>query len=65
MQFIKTEASPLGIQGSNEHTLAENGADLVEVQQLADHHDINTTLEYRNTRKSDQKNAVDVLDDLI
>lgn len=45
--------------------LLENDADLVEVQHLADHDDINTTLSYRNTRRAKQKNASDRLDDLI
>ena len=45
--------------------LLNNGADLVEVQQLADHDDINTTLDYRDTRRSDQRKAADQLDDLI
>lgn len=41
--------------------LLENGASPVKVQQLADHSDLATTMKYYNTRKSSQKDIVDLL----
>ena len=46
------------------HLLLE-GIDPQSVQQLADHEDLATTMSYRDSRKTSQKNAVSELNDLL